>query len=116
MNPIESNQRQPTSLPSASPGATPGGDETVAAIIPFRNWPALTAYYLGIFSLFPLIGLLLAVPAFVLGIMGYRRYLADRRLKGNVHAWIGIICGAIFTLVWGGVSVLMIIAMIAETR
>lgn len=88
---------------------TVGGNEQVASIIPYRNWAALTSYYLGLFSLFPVLGFFLAVPALVLGIMGYRRYLADRQIKGNVHAIIGIVCGAIFTLIWGASVVLIIV-------
>ena len=84
------------------------GDST-GGIIPYKNGPALVAYYLGVFSILPGIGLLLAVPALILGIMGLRKRNANPIIKGTLHAWVGIIMGGIFTLVWGGVLILAIV-------
>ena len=44
------------------PVAGEQGDAT-GGVIPYKNGPALAAYYLGIFSLIPCGGLLLAIPA-----------------------------------------------------
>ena len=79
--------------------ATREGDST-GGLIPYKNPAALTAYYLGLFSLFPFLGLFLAVPAFVLGIIGLKRRRENPVIKGSVHAWIGIVMGGLMTLIW----------------
>ena len=58
------------------------GDAT-GGVIPYKNGQALAAYYLGIFSMNPSVG--------------------------SVHAWIGIIMGGIFTIIWGGLTMLLLI-------
>jgi hypothetical protein len=84
----------------SAPAKTP--DETMATIVPYRNPCALFAYYTGIFSFIPLLGLLLAPAAFVLGAMGLRRRLRDSGAHGLAHALIGLFAGGFFTLVhWG---------------
>ena len=75
------------------------GDAT-SGIIPYKNVPALVAYYLGIFSLIPFIGILLGIPAVILGIAGLRKKAKKPVIKGTVHAWVGIILGGIFSLLW----------------
>ncbi len=88
------------------------GDST-GGVIPYKNPAALSAYYLGLFSIFPLIGLLLAVPAFVLGVIGLRARKRNPAVKGSVHAWIGIVLGFIFTLVWGACVFVIIFGLFA---
>jgi hypothetical protein len=80
------------------PTLQPEEGDATGGIIPYKNGPALAAYYLGIFSLLPCIGLVLAIPAFILGIMGLKKRKENPAVKGSVHAWIGIIMGGIFTL------------------
>lgn len=89
----------------------PEGDAT-GGLIPYKNPFALTAYYLGLFSLFPVVGLALAIPAFVFGIMGLRKRKLQPEIKGAVHAWIGIVMGGLMTLVWGAVTVLIVATVI----
>ena len=84
------------------------GDGT-GGLIPFKNPKALIAYYLGIFSGLPLIGLPIGVAAFVLGIMGLRDRARNPIIKGSVHAGIGIGCGGFFALLWTFVLVLMVV-------
>jgi hypothetical protein len=93
-----------TGLPEPKPPT--GGDETVATIVPYRNPPALFAYYFGVFSILPPLG----IPAFILGIIGLRRRAADPQLKGAAHAWIGIILGGFFTLLWIVAIILILLA------
>jgi hypothetical protein len=93
------------------PEAVGEGDAT-GGVIPYKNPAALTAYYLGLFSLFPVLGLFLAVPAFILGIIGLKKRRENPAVKGSIHAWIGIIMGGLFTVVWGLVLVLIIVAMV----
>ena len=91
---------------SASEGDATGG------IIPYKNPKALIAYYLGILSGLPLIGLPIGIAAFVLGIMGLRDRKRNPAIKGSIHAGIGIGCGLLFTLVWGAVILLMLFAIV----
>jgi len=108
-----------TSNPSAgvSPEGANQGDAT-GGIIPYKNPKALIAYYLGILSGLPLIGLPLGIAAFVLGIMGLKDRKRNPAIKGSIHAGIGIGCGLIFTLLWGGIIILGIVVAItgAATR
>ena len=120
-NPFESD---PTpSDPYTSPqhgGSVPmpatGEGDLTGGIIPYKNMPALLAYYLGLFSLFPCLGIVLAIPAFILGIIGLQMRRKNPVIKGSVHAWIGIVMGGLFTIVWGAVIVLMIFSLIASGR
>lgn len=71
---------------------------------------ALTAYYLGVFSVIPLIGVLLGFAALVLGVLGLRFLHENPKAGGAVHAWIGIIAGGLFGVVWLAVTILVIVA------
>ena len=82
-------------------------------LIPYKNPKALTAYYLGIVSGIPFIGLPFGIAAFVLGLQGLKAKKENPAVKGSVHAGIGIGCGLIFTLVWS-VSILAIIAALVS--
>jgi hypothetical protein len=84
------------------------GDGT-GGLIPYKNPKALIAYYLGILSGLPLIGLPLGIAAFVLGIMGLRDRAKNPIIKGSVHAGIGIGCGGFFALLWGSAVILFIV-------
>jgi len=88
------------------------GDGT-GGIIPYKNPAALMAYYLGLFSLFPLLGLPLGIAALALGIAGLRRRRERPVIKGSVHAWIGIVLGGITTLLWGAWIVAIIAGIVA---
>lgn len=85
------------------------GDAT-GGVIPYKNPKALIAYYLSIGSMviFPL-----GFVSIVLGFMG----LADRKrnpvIKGSVHAWIGIVLGALSILCGGGFVAMIIFAMVS---
>jgi len=86
----------------------PTESDRTGGVIPYKNPSALVAYYLGIFSFLPIIGLFLAVPAFILGVLGLVARKRNPAVRGTVHAWIGIVLGGIFSLVWGG-SILFIV-------
>ena len=98
----------PEPLQHQAPQQVERGDST-GGIIPYKNGHALVAYYLGVFSILPGIGLLLGIPALILGIMGLRKRNANPIIKGTLHALVGIIMGGIFTLVWGGLLILAIV-------
>ena len=74
------------------------GDST-GGIIPYKNPPALAAYYCGIFSLIPCVGLILGIVAVILGVRGLRRRMQHPLVRGQVHAWIGIILGSLVVAV-----------------
>ncbi len=108
--PPQAAAQAPMPVQAANQGDGTGG------VIPYKNPAALAAYYLGLFSLFPLLGLILAVPAFVLGIVGLRQRKRNPAIKGSVHAWIGIVMGGIFTVIWGAVVVMIIIGIATSGR
>ena len=96
------------------PPQFPNEGDATGGLIPYKNPKALIAYYLGILSGLPLIGLPLGIAALVLGIMGLNDRKKNPVIKGSVHAGIGIGCGLIFTLLWGGVILLLIIGAVAS--
>jgi hypothetical protein len=85
-------------------------DDTISTLIPYKNGRALAAYYFGVFSLIPCLGLLLGPVAFVLGILGLRYVRANPTAKGTGHAIAGIVLGSLTTLGnWGIVLVILVI-------
>jgi hypothetical protein len=79
--------------------ASPGGDP-IASIIPYKNAKALIAYYLAVFSLIPCLGSPLGIAAFILGLQGLKEAKAHPEVRGKVHAWIGILGGGFFGLIY----------------
>ena len=97
--------------PDEQPAPKPPSDP-MASIVPYKNPPALTSYYLGLFSIFPVIGLFLGIAALVLGTKGMKMVREYPEAKGKAHAGIGIGCGLVgllFNLVIvGGIVALAI--------
>ncbi len=89
-----------------------GEGDATGGVIPYKNPQALTAYYLGLFSLFPLLGLFLAIPAFILGLKGLKNRRENPAVKGSLHAWIGIIMGGLMTLIWGVLAIGLIAVLV----
>ena len=112
-------QSPTTSGRAPVPVAPDGQNEAIATIIPYRNGPALVAYYLGVFSVFACIpfvgifGIIMAVAAVVCGVKGLRRASEDGEAKGRVHAWIGIIGGAVCGILGTVIQGLIIFGLIA---
>jgi len=71
-------------------------DVGLDALIPYKNTPALIAYYLGVFSFIPFLGIFLGIPAFILGLKGLQVAKEHPEAKGKTHAWIGILVGGFF--------------------
>lgn len=110
--------RAPPTTPRPVPHA-PGGDETLATLVPYRNKPALIGYYAAIVGallaiILPMVGLAVSaaggpaivlgafmcllgiaapVSAIVLGVKGRRLSIERPQAHGRVHAWIGILGG-----------------------
>lgn len=95
-----------------TPPPSTEGDAT-GGVVPYKNPPALIAYYCGIFSLLACIPFFFPLPiaALVLGIKGLKKAKAEPHVRGTVHAWIGIVCGVIFTIVGLLSTVGMVIAI-----
>ncbi len=103
------------SAPPTVPGPisrrdTEEGDAT-GGLIPYKNVPALMAYYCGVFSIIPFFPI--GIAAFVLGIIGLKRRKRNPVIRGAAHAWIGIIIGGLFGLIWTALTVATIVAMLA---
>jgi len=88
--------------------------DDLAGLIPYKNSPALIAYYLGVFSLIPLIGVLLGIPAFFLGLKGLRVAREHPEARGKAHAWVGILAGGFFGFLYLGLIVWWIVAVAVE--
>lgn len=71
------------------------GDDTIATIIPYKNKCSLIGYYLGIFSIFPVLGLPMAIAALILGVKGLQYRKQNPQAHGKVHSIVAIIGGAI---------------------
>lgn len=89
-------------------------EEAISTLIPYKNGRALAAYYVGVFSLIPCLGLLLGPAALVLGILGLRYVRANPTAKGTGHAIAGIVLGGLTTLGNWGVVVLLLVAYLKE--
>lgn len=98
----DQNSAPPPPLPQPTSDATGG-------IIPYKNPHALMAYYLGVFSIIPALGFLLACFAVPLGVIGLRKRKQHPHLKGTAHAWVGIIIGGLSLLGHLAIIALMIL-------
>ena len=63
-------------------------DDPASIVVPYKNVPALVGYYLGIFSLIPCLGGILALGAIPLGIIGLKNAAANPQAHGTAHAHV----------------------------
>jgi len=101
-------------LPSGLPPTSSEEGDSTGGIIPYKNLNALLAYYFGVFSLIPGIGLFLAIAALWLGIIGLRFAKENPAVKGKVHAWIGIVCGGFWILVYAALVIFILLFSISN--
>lgn len=92
--------------------------DATGGVIPYKNPPALIAYYCGVFSIaacipVPFLFLPLPVAALWLGIKGLKKAKAEPHARGQVHAWIGIIGGTIFGLLGIVMTIIGIIGIVS---
>jgi hypothetical protein len=99
-NPYQSGESIDPPLAPGTERYDPSQGDATGGVIPYKNPKALIAYYLGILSGLPLIGLPLGIAAFVLGIMGLQARKKNPAIRGSIHAGIGIGCGGIFAVIW----------------
>jgi hypothetical protein len=88
-------------------------DET-GGLIPYKNSKALMSYYMGVFSLIPCLGVVLAIVAIILGFGGLKYLKKHPRASGAAHAYVGIILGSLVLL--GHAAVAIMIAVGAFSR
>lgn len=81
-----------------------------STLIPTTNPPALTGYYLAVFSIFPGIGVLLSIPAVICGIVGLHKVKANPQVKGTAHAWTAVVLGLLTTALWLGLIGFAVVA------
>ena len=88
-------------------------DDGTGGLIPYKNGKALAAYYCAVFSLIPCAGSALGPAALILGVMGLKTANRRPRAGGKAHAWIGIVLGALTTLLYvlGPIVMFVIIAV-----
>lgn len=90
----------PPTVAGAIASGAPAHDSGVSTLIPYRNVPALAAYYCGVFALVPALGIVLAPAALILGIFGWKNASQNPHAKGRVHAVIGIVLGSLISLAY----------------
>jgi len=90
--------------------------DVVSTLIPYKNPKALAAYYCGVFSLIPCIGLILGPIALIMGILGMRAVRAHPSMKGTGHAIAGIVLGSITFLGHLVIIILVVIAALSPRR
>ncbi|MEQ1824742.1 MAG: DUF4190 domain-containing protein [Pirellula sp.] len=108
-NPYNASSQPPVFPAQGNPSDNQG--DATGGVIPYKNPKALIAYYLGILSGLPMIGLPIGIAAFVLGIMGLRDRRRNPAIKGSVHAGIGVGCGGFFAVVWTLAAIGIVIAI-----
>ncbi|MFN3650454.1 MAG: DUF4190 domain-containing protein [Armatimonadota bacterium] len=104
---------------AAARGSAPGyapqparPPSAVDHVIPTRNPKALAAYYFGIFSLIPCVGLLLGPAAVTLGFLGLKARRENPELPGKAHAMVGIIVGLVTSLFNWGSALMTVVALV----
>ena len=83
------------SLPPLIAPPAPSSGGGLNMVIPYKNPKALAAYYTGVFSIIPFLGLVLGPIGFACGILGLRYRRENPTAGGAVHAWVGIIVGGL---------------------
>lgn len=73
----------------------PQQDDLIHRLIPARNGAALVAYYCGVFSLVPCVGMIPAFVAIGAGIKGIQVHNRDPSRRGLFHAIAGIVLGCL---------------------
>jgi len=91
-------------------------DDGVSTIIPYKNGLALAGYYVGVFSLIPIVGFILGPLGLIFGIVGLRRVNRNPEIKGTGHAVTAIVLGGLSSLVHFGLLAVIVIGGIMAGR
>jgi hypothetical protein len=103
-------------LHASAPPIVITSDDTLGGLMPSKNGPALASYYFGVFSVIPLLGIPLGITAFILGIKGLRKVREHPEVKGKVHAWVGIIAGGLFSLLYLILSLIPVLTVVLSRK
>jgi type VII secretion system (Wss) protein YukD len=79
-----------------------------------RPVSAIAAGYLGLLSLFPLIGLLFGIGAIICGVIALRTFKREPHLLGRGRSWFGLITGSIMTFLNAAFIILLVVGMILK--
>lgn len=82
----------------------------IFALVPVHNRNAVIGYYCAIVALLPCFPV--ALLALWFGYRGLRAVREDPSVGGRAHAWIGVVAGGFFSLLWGGVWALMALSFL----
>ena len=77
-------------------------------LIPAKNPTALVGYYLGVGSLIPVLGFVLALPALICGIIGVVKSKANPEVGGMGHAVTAIVLSIVGPFAW--VALLLVLS------
>ena len=72
------------------------------------------AYCLGVVSVLPPFGAFLGIPALILGIAGLRYQRRHPETNGGFHAWMGVVLGGVFSLVYLTLIVLVVVTVVVQ--
>ncbi len=111
-DPDDDDDDRPRRRSRSSAGSGDGG---VGYVIPYKNGPALAAYYIGIIGLllcFVGLGPLSGIAAVVFGFMGMSRASKNPEAHGRAHAIIGIVLGFVQILAGCGIAVAIVVAIV----
>jgi hypothetical protein len=99
--------------PPTVQGAVTGtaiSEPPLGGLIPVNNSKALIGYYMGIGALVPLLGVIFAIAALTLGVLGLRDYAANPARRGRTHAIVAVVLGSLSLLGHATVLVLIMLA------
>jgi len=91
-------------------------DPTLGGLIPTRNPDSLWAYYLGLFSIFPLFGLPMGAVAMFKGGRALKHAKLNQADRGKAHAYVGIGCGTIGFLLNLAIVIVVIAAALSDRK
>jgi hypothetical protein len=89
-------------------------DGGLSTLIPYKNGRALAAYYIGVFSLIPIAGLILGPLALLFGALGILYVRKNPTAKGTAHAVVGLILGAMTTVANYGCIAFVVLTALAN--
>jgi hypothetical protein len=90
--------------------------DAIETLIPYRNGKALAAYYLGIFGLIPVLGLLLGPLALIFGILGLSYSRTYPSARGGGHAIAGIVLGSLEIVGHIAIIILIVLGIFAASH
>jgi hypothetical protein len=114
---VEDEQVPPVQAPPAGQDNYPRpgyGHQPTALerIVPASNPNALIGYYIGLFSIMPVLGLAMGPAGIVLGLKGLKAVKQSPGLPGTGHAITAIIGGIIGSLINYGIGIILLMVFL----